>query len=160
MYEAFKAAEGHVRLWLYQGLKHDCWTRAYNEPELPRWLLAHHGPAPESSIFAERLVIPLHPTAIKLTPAYLDSLAGDYRDRNGHPEVTIFRQGDQLYEKDRVGDIIELAAETPSIFFYPNGSSIPRLTFEHDPQGRVTALVLHDDRHEERWEKRTQTASR
>jgi acetyl esterase/lipase len=160
MFEALKAADGHVRLWLYQGLKHDCWTRAYNEPELPRWLLNHHGPAAESSIFTERLVIPLHPTAIKLTPAFLDSLAGEYRDRNGHPEITIFRQGDQLYEKNRVGDITELAAETPSIFFYPNGSSIPRLTFEHDSQGHVTALVLHDDRHEERWEKHVQTASR
>jgi acetyl esterase/lipase len=160
MFEALKAADGHVRLWLYQGLKHDCWTRAYNEPELPRWLLGHHGPASESSAYAERLVIPLHPAAIKLTPAFLDSLAGEYRDRNGHPEVTIFRQGDQLYEKNRVGDITELAAETPYIFFYPNGSSIPRLTFEHDSQGRVTALILHDDRHEERWEKRAQTASR
>ena len=26
------------------GLKHDCWTRAYDEPELPRWLLAHRTP--------------------------------------------------------------------------------------------------------------------
>src|SRR5580698_3733285 len=41
MFEAFKAAGGHVRLWLYQGVRHDCWTRAYDEPELPRWLLAH-----------------------------------------------------------------------------------------------------------------------
>ena len=38
MFEALKAADGHVRLWLYQGLTHDCWTRAYNEAELPRWL--------------------------------------------------------------------------------------------------------------------------
>jgi len=27
------------------------------------------------------------------------------------------------------------------------------LTFERDPQGRVTALVLNDDRHEERLAK-------
>lgn len=165
MFEALKAADGHVRLWLYQGLKHDCWTRAYNEPELPRWLLTHHEPAsgisvPEPPAFAERRLIPLHPPAIKLAPALLDSLAGEYRDRKGHPEVTVFRQGDQLYEKNRFGEINELAAESPSTFFYPNGSSIPRLIFEHDPQGRVTALVLHDDRHEERWEKRAQAAGR
>ena len=41
MYEAFKAAGGHIRLWIYQGLKHDCWTRAFGEPELPRWMLEH-----------------------------------------------------------------------------------------------------------------------
>jgi hypothetical protein len=158
MFEALKAGDGHVRLWLFQGLKHDCWTRAYNEPELPRWLLAHHGPAPgiaapEPSVFFERLVIPLHPPAIKLTPAQLENLAGEYTDRNGHSGVTVFRQGDQLYKKNRLGEIDELAAESPTTFFYPNGSSATRLTFELDPHGRLTTLVLHDDRHEERWEK-------
>jgi acetyl esterase/lipase len=165
MFEAFKVAGGHVRLWLYQGLKHDCWTRAFNEPEVPRWLLMHHTAAPGTTVpeppaLSERLVIPLHPPAIKLAPALLDSVAGEYRDRNGLPVVTVFRQGDQLYEKNRVGEINELAAESPSTFFYPNGSSIPRLTFEHDLQGRVTALVLRDDRHEERWEKRPPAPTR
>jgi hypothetical protein len=172
MFEAFKAAGGHVRLWLYQGLKHDCWTRAYNEPELPHWLLAHRAPpagnpapnaspnpspeptAPELPIQAERLVIPFHPPAIKLTPAQLDSLAGEYTDKTGHPVITIFRQGEQLYEKNLQGEIAELAPESPSIFFYLNGSSTTRLTFERDAQGRATTLVLRDDRHEERWEKR------
>jgi dipeptidyl aminopeptidase/acylaminoacyl peptidase len=41
MYDAFKANNGHIRFWEYQGLKHDCWTRAFDEPELPRWLLLH-----------------------------------------------------------------------------------------------------------------------
>jgi len=160
MYEALKAADGHVRLWLYQGLKHDCWTRAYNEPELPRWLLAHRGPEQEASVFFERIVIPLHPPAIKLAPAALDGLAGEYVDRKGHPQFTIFRQGEQLYEKNLHGEIVELAAESPTVFFYPNGPSANRLTFERDSQGRVTGIVFHDDRHEERWEKRIQAASR
>jgi acetyl esterase/lipase len=154
IFEAIKAAGGHVRLWLYQGLKHDCWTMAYNEPELPRWLLAHKTAGPEPSAFAERVIVPLHPPAIKLAPAQLDLLAGEYLDQNGLREITIFRQGDLLYEKNRVGDINEIAAESPLVFFYPNGSSIPRFTFERSPQGRITALVFHDDRHEERWEKR------
>jgi acetyl esterase/lipase len=154
MFEALKAADGHVRLWLYQGLKHDCWTRAYNEAELPRWLLAHRAPGSETTAFAERLVIPLHPPAIKLAPAQLENLAGEYIDRNGHPGITVFRQGDQLYKKNRLGEIDELAAESPTTFFYPNGSSVTRLTFEFDPHGRATTLVLHDDRHDERWEKR------
>jgi acetyl esterase/lipase len=154
MFEALKADGGHVRLWLYQGLKHDCWTSAYNEPELPRWLLAHKTAGPEPSAFAERVVVPLHPPAIKLAPAQLDSLTGEYLDKNGLREVTVFRQGDLLYEKNRVGEINEIAPESSSIFFYPNGPSVPRFTFQRDPEGRVAALVFHDDRHEERWEKR------
>jgi len=190
MYDALKSAGGRIRLWLYQGLRHDSWTRAYLEPELPRWLLAHRAepaasaaekssspgskpssapgsapglpalPEPEPPAFAEHRVIPLHPPAIKLSNAALDAFTGEYRDRNGRPEINIFRQGDQLYEKNRVGEIDEMAAESPSVFFYPNGSSLVRLTFERDPQGRVTTLVFRDDRHEERWEKHTQSASR
>jgi poly(3-hydroxybutyrate) depolymerase len=165
MFEAFKAVGGRVRLWLYQGLKHDCWARAYNEPELPRWLLAHRlegtvgARATELPASAERVVIPLHPPAIKLADALLDTLAGIYYDGKGNPEVSIFRQGDQLYEKNRQGEIAELGAESASLFFYLNGFNTARLTFERNPQGHVTALVLHDDRHEERWERRSTASS-
>ncbi len=163
LFEAFKAAGGHVRLWVYQGLKHDCWTRAYNEPELPRWLLSHHievRAGAELPALAERLLIPLHPSPIKLAPSMLDSLAGEYRDGRGRVVATLFRQGDQLYQKNTYGEIAELAAESPSIFFYPNGSSLTRLTFERDAEGRVTAAVFHDDRHEEHWEKRASASNR
>ena len=168
MFDAFKAADGHVRFWLYQGYKHDCWTRAYNEPELPRWLLAHRAAplaadgtaASEPPPLAERIVIPFHPPVIKLPTAVLDSLAGEYRDLNGHTVLNIYRQGEQLFEKNAQGEIAELAAETPAEFFYLNGSSTTRLTFEHDAQGHVNALVLRDDRHEERWEKRVGGSSR
>jgi len=154
MFEAFKANGGHIRLWIYQGLRHDCWTRAFNEPELPRWLLAHRsGAGAEFSAFAERLTVPPHPAAIKLSPAALDALAGDYRDGSGHTATTLFRQGDQLYEKSPQGDLFELAPESQTVFFYPYGSSWSRLTFERDPEGRLAA-VFHDDRHEERWERR------
>jgi hypothetical protein len=167
MYDALKAAGGHVRLWLYQGMKHDSWTRAYNEPELPRWLLSHRAlpvlatapgaasappSTPPGTEFAERLVIPFHPPAIKLTPAQLDALAGSYDDRSGRPNLTLFRQGDALYEKNLQGEIAELGAESPTVFFYVNGSATTRLTFERDPQGQIT-LLLRDDRHEEHWEK-------
>jgi acetyl esterase/lipase len=160
LFEAFKAAGGHVRLWVYMGLKHDCWTRAYNEPELPRWLLAHHlDPRSEPTVFAERLLIPLHPPTIKLTAAQLDTLCGDYRDILGHTVAIFFRQGEQLYEKNPQGEIAELAAESPTIFFYPTGSSLTRLNFERDAGGRVSA-IFRDDRHEERWEKRILASSR
>ena len=156
MYEAFRASGGRVRLWIYQGLRHDCWFRAYGEPELPRWLLAHHTKGmtrPELTPFSERLVIPLHPPAIKLPPAVLDSLAGEYRDVSGRLVATVFRQGDVLYEKSLQGEIAELAPESPTVFFYPNGSSLTRLVFERDAQGRVIGAVFRDDRHDEHWEK-------
>ena len=166
MFAALKAESGHVRLWVYQSMKHDCWTRAYGEPELPRWFLMHRiAPAEESTIAevpptAERLVIPFHPPAIKLGTATLDSLAGEYTDKNGHPFITIFRQGDALYEKNLQGEIAELAAETAVEFYYLNGSGTTRLFFDRDQQGRVISLVLRDDRHEERWERRNLAASR
>jgi acetyl esterase/lipase len=174
MFQAVKAAGGHVRFWLYQGYKHDCWTRAFAEPEVPRWMLAHHNlphpPAthpdqespntetaststPATQPYAERLVIPFHPAAIKLAPAILDTFVGDYRDVHGRPIVSVYRQGEQLFEKNQQGEVAELAAESPAVFFYLNGSATSRLTFEHDSKGTVVALLLRDDRHEERWEK-------
>jgi acetyl esterase/lipase len=155
MFDAFKAASGHIRLWVYQGLQHDCWSRAYNEPELPRWLLSHrHTAQPELlPAMAERVVVPLHPSAVKLPESALDSLAGEYREPNGHSFISIYHQGDAIYEKDQYGGIVPLAAESPTALFFPNGASITQLLIERDAQGRVIALVFHDDRHEERWER-------
>lgn len=158
LYTALKNNGGRVRLWIYQGLKHDSWTRAYDEPELPRWLLAHRKDSREPA-FAERMVIPLHPPALKLTPAQLDSFAGEYVDSHGVVAVTLFRQGDVLYQKNQYGEVAELAAESTSVLFYPNGTSVARLLVERDAQGRVTGLVQHSDRHDERWE-RTRPALR
>ena len=155
MFDAFKASGGHMRFWVYQGLQHDCWFRAFNEPELPRWLLAHRlGQKPEPPPLAERLVIPLHPMPLHLTAAQLDEFAGDYDDEHGQFAVKVFRQGDQLYQKNLHGEINELAAESLGMLFYPNGTSITRIVVERDPQGHVTALTLKDDRHEERWERK------
>jgi pimeloyl-ACP methyl ester carboxylesterase len=154
MYAAVKAAGGHIRLWVYLGLRHDCWSRAYNEPDLPRWLLSNRrDPHHEPPAFAERVSIPLHPPAIKLTPAQLDSLAGDYQDSHGLHVLTLFRQADQLFQKNLHGEVAELAADTPSTLFYPAGSSFAHITIERDSQSHVTGLLLHDDRHEERWER-------
>ncbi|MGA8041702.1 MAG: alpha/beta hydrolase-fold protein [Terracidiphilus sp.] len=155
MFQAFKTQDGHIRLWIYQGLKHDCWTRAFDEPDLPRWLLAHHRETHEElSSLAERVMIPLHPPALHLTPQQLESFAGDYVDDHGQPAITVFRQGDQLYQKDVHGQIHELAAESTSTLFYPNGGSISRVFAERDSEGHITALIYRDDRHEERWARR------
>ncbi len=155
MFDAFKAVNGSIRLWIYQGIGHDSWSRAYNEPELPRWLLAHKLVVQPSLTppFAERIVVPLHPVAVKLPVATLDSISGQYREPNGHSAITLYHQGEAIFEKDQYGGIIPLAAESPTILFYPNGSSISRILIERDAQGRVTALIFRDDRHEERWER-------
>lgn len=153
LYASLKAAGGRVRFWLYEGLRHDCWTRAYLEPELPRWLLAHHVDAKGQQPFAERTVVPLHPPALKLNPAQIDSFVGDYVDKRGLVVVTLFRQGDVLYQKNHYGEIAEIAAESLNVLFYPNGSSITRVLVERDPQGRISGLLFRDDRHEERWER-------
>ncbi len=160
MFAAFKSTGGNIRLWIYQGLKHDCWSRAFDEPELPRWLLMHHRGQQEPPSLAERLFIPQHPPALHLTPPQLESFAGDYHDAHGLLAITVFRQGDQLYQKDLHGAISELEAESYSALFYPNGSSISRLFVDRDPEGHITALVFHDDRHEERWERRTGAPAR
>jgi len=142
---------------MYLGVHHNSWSRAYNEPDLPRWFLDHRRNQPEPA-FAERLLIPLHPPALRLSVAQLDAFSGEYRDSRGRLALTVFRQGDQLYQKDIHGQIVELEAESLSTLFYPNGGSFTRILVERDSQGRVTALTLRDDRHQERWD-RIRTAS-
>jgi poly(3-hydroxybutyrate) depolymerase len=156
MFAALKAAGGHIRFWIYQGLRHDVWFRAFNEPDLPRWLLQHRLDSKQEPVAsAERVIIPLHPPELHLTAAQLDSLTGEYFDEHGAFAVALFRQGEQLYQKNIHGEINELAAESLSTLFYPNGFSLTRISIERDPLGHVTGLVLRDDRHEEHWERRS-----
>jgi hypothetical protein len=105
------------------------------------------------------MVLPMHPNPVKLTPVQLDSIVGEYHDSGGRIAATLFRQGEQLYEKDPHGEVTEVEAESPSEFFYPLGSIWTRLTVERDSQGHVTGLLYRDDRHEEKWE-RTRTMAR
>jgi len=42
MVEALKDLGGEVRYTEYPGVQHNSWDRAYADPELPEWLLAHH----------------------------------------------------------------------------------------------------------------------
>ena len=154
MYEAIKAENGHVRLWDYTGLHHDCWTRAFDEPELPRWLLSHRlSQDLQLPPLAERIAVPLHPPALKLPITILDTYVGEYRDSYNVLVATIQRQGEQVFLRNAQGDVNEIMAESTSTFFYPSGS-LTRLTFEHDSQGRVTGILMRDDRHEELWEKK------
>jgi hypothetical protein len=67
--------------------------------------------------------------------------------------ATVTRQGDRLFTRNRVGDLIELLPESATTFFYPTGSST-RLIFEKDSGGEVKGIRYRDDRHEEFWEKR------
>ena len=154
MFDALNAEGGHVRLWEYQGLKHDCWTRAFNEPEVPRWLLSHRlSQTPQLTPLAERITVPLHPPQVMLPVGVLDSYVGVYFDSYGIAVATIQRQGEQMFLRNAQGEVMEIMAENATTFFYPTGS-LSRLTFEHDAQGRVTGIQFRDDRHEEFWERK------
>ncbi len=150
MFDALKAAGGHVRLWEYAGVRHNAWDKGYAEPELPRWLLAHRlEGVSNTQPLAERMVVPVHPVPVWVDGAILDSYVGDYHDGNVL-EVSIFRLHDSLYQKNGQGEITELLAESPTTFFYPSGSRT-RLTFEKDASGQVKEILYRDDRHEEHW---------
>src|SRR5262249_10295501 len=41
------AAGGHPRFTIYEDLGHDCWTRAYEDPELWKWLFEQKRSPPE-----------------------------------------------------------------------------------------------------------------
>jgi poly(3-hydroxybutyrate) depolymerase len=150
MYDALKANGGDVRLWLYSGVRHNSWDRVYQNPELPRWFLAHHlDQVAATQPYSERIVIPVHPAPVHINPSNLDACVGDYRD-NGVLMLTIFRQGETLFQKNPQGEVTELLAENATTFFYPSGS-VTRLTFEKDSSGQIKSLLFRDDRHEERW---------
>jgi predicted peptidase len=154
MFEAVKNDGGHIRLWEYQGLKHDCWTRAFNEPELPRWLLEHRGgknPEPPRIAANERLLIPLHPPEVKLPAQLLDTYVGEYSEGRNEAPVIIYRQGDELFQKSPQGVVTALAAESQTTFYFQN-SSQARIVFERDPEGKVNGFLYRDDRSEGRWE--------
>jgi predicted esterase len=153
MYEALKAAGGNVRFWEYAGWRHNAWDKAYANPELPKWLLEHRlSTDPRLLPAAEQVIIPLHPVPAKVNPDIYDDYVGDYED-SGTIVETVYRQGDRLFGKNRVGDTIELLPESATTFFYPTGS-LTRLTFEKDTDGDVRGIRFHDDRHEEFWEKK------
>ncbi|HEY0784692.1 MAG TPA: prolyl oligopeptidase family serine peptidase [Acidobacteriaceae bacterium] len=153
MFEAMKAAGANVRFWLYEHVRHNVWERAYSEPELPRWLFSHHlSQGLLLPAAAERVLVPIHPVPAKINPALYDAFEGEYLDL-GVSQVTLYRQGDQLFQRNRVGDTIELLPESANTFFFASGGTM-RLTFERDSAGQVRGLRIRDDRHEDFWEKK------
>jgi poly(3-hydroxybutyrate) depolymerase len=153
MFQALKAAGGDVRFWEYAGIKHNVWDRAYAEPQLPRWLLDQRlSSIPKLTAAAEQILVPVHPVPAKVDPAIYNAYSGEYEDQN-EIVATVFRQGDKLFSRDRIGEVTELLPESPAVFFYPTGGT-RRLTFERDLEGRVTGIRFRDDRHEEFWERK------
>ena len=150
MYEALKAGSGDVRLWEYAGVHHNAWDKAYANPDLPRWLLSHSlSQIATLQPSAEYSLVPVHPVPAKVDPAVYDAYLGRYEDQ-GIIQTTIYRQGDSLYAKSRVGESNELLPENATTFFFASGSPT-RLIFQKDAAGQVRGLVYRDDRHEEFW---------
>ena len=150
MYEALKANSGDVRFWEYASVHHNAWDKAFADPDLPRWLLSHNlSQIATLQPAAEYIVVPVHPVPAKVNPSIYDAYAGQYEDQ-GIIQTTIYRQGDSLYARSRVGESNELLPENPTTFYYASGSPT-RLIFQKDASGQVRGLTYHDDRHEEFW---------
>ena len=153
MFEALKSSGGDVRFWEYAGIRHNVWDRAYAEPDLPHWLLAQRLSAiPKLTAAAEQILVPVHPVPAKVDPAVYNAYLGDYEDQN-EIVAAIYRQGDKLFSRNRIGESTELLPESNTTFFYPTGGT-RRLTFERDAEGHVTGIRFRDDRHEEFWERK------
>ena len=153
MFEAIKAEHGDVRLWEYAGWRHNVWEKAYAEPDLPRWLLAHSlARSASNPVYAERTLVPVHPVPAVVSPAIYDAYVGEYMD-SGVTQVTILRQGDGLFARNRIGETSELLPENATTFFYPHGGP-SRIVFEKDGSGQVRGILFRDDRHEEHWQKK------
>ena len=153
MFQALRDEGGDVRYWEYAGIKHNVWDRAYAEPQLPRWMLEQRLSAiPRLLPAAEEVLVLIHPVPAKVDPTIYNAYTGEYEDQSVIV-ATIFRQGDKLFSRDRIGNVTELLPESASTFFYPTGGT-RRLTFERDEEGRVTGIRFRDDRHEEFWIRR------
>jgi len=147
MFGALKAAGGNVRFWEYEHVGHSSWDRAYAEPDLPRWLLAHTlRQVPPETAFADRRMVPVHPVPIKLDPAVYDTYVGDY-SFDGNVRFTVVRVGNTLELHDRHSANVMLP-ETPTVFFGEMGGPT-RVIFNKDATGRVVSLTYKDDRHQE-----------
>jgi poly(3-hydroxybutyrate) depolymerase len=150
LYEALKANGGDVRFWEYAGVRHNAWDKAYANPDLPHWLLSHNlSQTGTLQPYAERILVPIHPIPAKINPDIYDAYIGQYEDQ-GIIQTTIYRQGDSLYARSRVGESNELLPENATTFFYASGSPT-RLIFQKDASGQVHGVVYRDDRHEELW---------
>jgi predicted esterase len=153
MYQALKTSGGDVRFWEYAGVKHSVWDRAYGEPQLPHWLLAQRLSAlPKLGAAAEQVLMPIHPVPATIDPAIYASYAGEYEDQ-GVVVATVYRQGNQLMERNPIGETAELLPENATTFFFASGGT-RRLIFERDEEGHITGIRSRDDRHEEFWERR------
>ena len=150
LYEALKANGGNVRFWEYAGVRHNAWDKAYADPDLPRWLLSHNlSQIASLQPLAERILVPVHPVPAKINPEIYDAYVGQYEDQ-GIIQTTIYRQGDSLFARSRVGQSNELLPENATTFFYASGGPT-RLIFQKDASGKVNGVIYRDDRHEEFW---------
>ncbi|WP_158615394.1 prolyl oligopeptidase family serine peptidase [Acidipila sp. EB88] len=154
MFDALKSVDGIVRFSEYAAVRHSVWDKAYANTELPHWLLSHSLTSDAHlAPSAERTLVPVHPVPARINPAVYDAYVGEYDD-GGVLQITVFRTGDQLFQRNRIGEVAELLPESANTFFFPSGST-SRLIFERDPAtGAVRDVLSRDDRHEEHWERR------
>jgi poly(3-hydroxybutyrate) depolymerase len=151
MYDALKAAGGHVRFWEYERVGHASWDRTFAEPELPRWLLAHalHD-VPTETPYAERRLVPIHPVPAKVDANIYESYVGEY-SAYGSVRFWVTHEGDRM-ELHQSSSLNVLLPENATTYFYESGGPT-RFIFQRDASGKVTSLIYRDDRHEEVFQK-------
>jgi len=151
MFEALRAGGGHVRLWMYERVGHASWDRAYAEPDLPHWLLAHSlKDIPTDAAYAERRMVPIHPVPVKVDPEIIEAYTGEY-SAYGAVRFWVTRDADRLtlHQKNSLNVLLP---ESPVSFFFEAGGP-NRVVFDKDATGKVTGLTYRDDRHEEMFPK-------
>lgn len=151
MYEALKASGGNVRYFKLEGIQHNAWDRAYNNPALPGWLLSHRlSDVATTPAHAEFHDVPFQPVPAKINTSIYAAYVGDYSS-DGIKQTTISIEAGQLITKTRYGTAT-LLPESETVFFLPGGGPT-RYTFQRIENGKATAILFKDDRHEERWER-------
>ena len=151
MYAALKAAGGNVRYFKLEGIQHNAWERAYSNPNLPTWLLAHRlSDVATMPAHAEFHDVPFQPVPAKINTAVYAAYVGDY-DLEGVKQTTIAIEAGQLISRTRYGTVT-LLPESETSFFLPGGGTT-RYIFQHAENGKSPAIIFKDDRHEERWER-------
>ena len=123
MFAALTAAGGNVRFWEYANYHHNAWDRAYVDPQLPQWFLAHRlADIATTKPYSEKRVIPIHPPPINVDPSVYNAYQGEYVDA-GVTQLTVFRQGTRLMSRNRTGDQTELLPEPLTDSSIPAGAA-------------------------------------
>jgi poly(3-hydroxybutyrate) depolymerase len=160
--DGYVAAVGKTPVWIFHGADDHTVSpaqgeemyealKAFAEPDLPKWLLAHalHD-VPTETPYAERKLVPIHPVPAKVDASIYESYVGEY-SAYGSVRFWVTHEGDRM-ELHQSSSLNVLLPENATTYFYESGGPT-RFIFQRDASGKVTSLIYRDDRHEEVFQK-------